>query len=318
VANIVIDGDAVIFDISVSDIEEPTSAHIHAGAAGEEGPVILDFEIEFNGLSGVTFYDPAMLAEILAMPESFYVSVHTGEYPGGAIRGQLMAFEPEPELFTEVGFVTSGGEWLLPGTEPFYFGVPGDVAFLGDWDGDGEKTPGLYRPGSGRVFLRHANDTGVADEQFYLGVPGDVPLVGDWDGDGRDSFGVFRPSTGSVYLRNALSTGAADHSYPFGTAGHHPFAGDFDGDGIDDVAFSHPAGMVYVEDGNDRGTVLNEFAWGIPGDSVFCGDWDGDGIETVGLFRPADGLVFLTNSPFGGEAEIVLTGPGGAVRPIVY
>jgi hypothetical protein len=157
----------------------------------------------------------------------------------------------------------------------------------------------------------------LADEEFYFGVTGDVPMVGDWDGDGLDTFGVFRPTTGEIHLRNTLSTGPADVSYTFGASSHIPFGGDFDGDGAYEVGFHDPSGIVYLEDGTAPGTVLSEFAWGMAGDVVFCGDWDGDGIETVGLLRPGERSVYLTNSPFGGEAEIVLSSPAGLVQPIV-
>jgi len=45
--------------------------------------------------------------------------------------------------------VDSGGRWrvfdIAGDDEPlvFYFGNPGDVPFMGDWDGDGTSTPGL-------------------------------------------------------------------------------------------------------------------------------------------------------------------------------
>jgi hypothetical protein len=37
------------------------------------------------------FVGDQTVAEILADPGSYYVNVHNAEYPGGAIRGQLMA-----------------------------------------------------------------------------------------------------------------------------------------------------------------------------------------------------------------------------------
>ena len=312
-ATIIIEGDVLFFDISVSDIEEATAAHIHAGATGEEGPVVVDLDVEFNGLSGVTFADPSLLADILANPELFYVNVHNAEFPAGAVRGQLGLLEFDDS----VGFVTTTGEWILDGIDPFYFGLPGDLAFLGDWDGDGIKTPGLYRPATGTAYVRLSNITGFADLEFDLGVAGDVPFVGDWDGDGLDSFGVFRPSTGTVYLRNDLSTGPGDVSYQFGEAGHHPFVGDFNGDGIDELGFQQPNGLVYLEDGLDLGVSGATFYWGMPGDVVFTGDWDGDGLDTVGLMRAFDNSVHLRNSNSLGLSDIAKTVPTNAWMPLV-
>ena len=73
-------------------------------------------------------------------------------------------------------------EWGVIGS--FYYGNPGDVPFLGDWDGDGIETPGLYRQSDGYVYLRNTNTQGIADIKFFFGNPGDVPLAGDFDGDG--------------------------------------------------------------------------------------------------------------------------------------
>ncbi|NIP96306.1 MAG: hypothetical protein GWO24_23885, partial [Akkermansiaceae bacterium] len=106
-----------------------------------------------------------------------------------------------------VGSVAANGLWTVPGVEPFFFGVAGDIPFLGDFDGNGVRTPGLYRPTSGLAYIRNTLDTGVADLSWFMGNPGDQPLVGDWDGDGIDSFGIYR--NGVVHLRNAQTTGVA-------------------------------------------------------------------------------------------------------------
>jgi hypothetical protein len=38
--------------------------------------------------------DPALLDQLAQHPKRFYVNVHTGEFPGGAIRGQLFHANP--------------------------------------------------------------------------------------------------------------------------------------------------------------------------------------------------------------------------------
>ena len=61
----------------------------------------------------------------------------------------------------EVGFVDPAtGLWNLGGDESFFFGVPGDIPFLGDWDGDGTDTPGLYRPSDGFAYVIDRRETG--------------------------------------------------------------------------------------------------------------------------------------------------------------
>ncbi|MBT8200673.1 MAG: CHRD domain-containing protein [Acidimicrobiia bacterium] len=300
------EGDQLMFDITLEAVAEPiTGAHIHTGVDGENGPVVVDLEFETNGLSGVVSADPAIFGEMLAYPEQFYVNVHSDAYPDGAVRGQLSL-----ELTggggggseSSLGFVSGGGLWTLPGYDPFYFGNPGDIPFVGDWDGDGVKTPGLYRPASGFAYTRNSNDTGVADNSFYLGVGGDIPLVGDWDGDGVDTFGVYRSSEAKVYLRNSNTTGVADVEYHFGRVGDVPFAGDFDGNGVTDIGV-HRNGRVFLRLSHSAGPADLEFSWGIDGDRVLAGDWNHDGFDTVGLVRASSGMFYLRNANSSGVAE---------------
>lgn len=142
-------------------------------------------------------------------------------------------------------------------TTAFYFGNPGDSAFVGDWDCDGVDTPGLYRQSDGFVYLRNTNTQGVADIEFFFGNPGDVPVPGDFDGDGCDTVSLYRPSTTTVYIVNDLGhgragLGAADFSYTLGDPGDRPLGGDTDGDGIDSVSLHRTADdLVYLNHGLD-------------------------------------------------------------------
>jgi hypothetical protein len=61
---------------------------------------------------------------------------------------------------------------------------------VGDWDGDGKDTIGVFR--AGIWFLRNTNTTGMADQTFAYGLATDQPVAGDWDGDGLATIGVFR------------------------------------------------------------------------------------------------------------------------------
>ncbi|MBT8201746.1 MAG: CHRD domain-containing protein [Acidimicrobiia bacterium] len=189
------------------------------------------------------------------------------------------------------------GRWELGPDESFFFGVPGDVPFLGDWDGDGIDTPGLYRPSDGFAYVINRRETGPADASWFMGIPGDVPIVGDWDGDGIDTFSVYRPTEGKVYISNLNETGPARFDYYFGVPGDKPFAIDFDADGTSEVALHREStGLVYMTDGPDGGAVAPtdlEFFWGIADDAVFAGDWDGSGEQTPGLIRPDRARAFL-------------------------
>ncbi len=171
----------------------------------------------------------------------------------------------------------------------FYFGIPEDVPLMGDWNCDGLKTPAMYRPSNGFVYLTNTNQQGFADSDFFYGIPGDVPIAGDFDGDGCDTFAIYRPSERKIYVRNELGTGVADYSYSWGAVnGDKPFAGDFDGDGVDTVGFYRPwNALVYYRNSHDGGFADNQFFFGAPGDKIVAGDWDGDGDDTVAVYRPA-------------------------------
>jgi len=84
----------VCFDLTVSNIDPITLAHIHVGASGSVGGTIVDFDPATNGDTGCVTADPADVASIIADPAGFYVNVHTASFPLGAIRGQLDATTP--------------------------------------------------------------------------------------------------------------------------------------------------------------------------------------------------------------------------------
>jgi len=176
----------------------------------------------------------------------------------------------------------------------FYYGNPGDVPFMGDWDGDGVDTPGLYRRSDGYVYLRNSNTQGIADIRFFFGNPGDLPLAGDFDADGYDTVSLFRPSEQQVYVINRLGSddgglGSADFSYIFGNPGDEPFVGDFDGDGFDEVGLHRDStGRVYLRFSLTTGIADLDFTYGNPRDRIVAGDWNGDGTDTPALFRPSN------------------------------
>ena len=106
-AQVVIDGDSVHYAVEIDDISNVFAAHIHTGVSTANGPVrvtffntaqtsalsVTDKHILAQGtftaanVSGMSFAD--LLTEIRA--GRTYVNVHTTQFPGGEIRGQLQA-----------------------------------------------------------------------------------------------------------------------------------------------------------------------------------------------------------------------------------
>lgn len=84
----------ICYELKVANIPLPaTGAHIHRGLASESGGVVVLLTAPAaNGLSnGCTAVTHELAQEILANPAQFYVNVHTGDRPAGALRGQLAA-----------------------------------------------------------------------------------------------------------------------------------------------------------------------------------------------------------------------------------
>ncbi len=82
----------VCYRISASDLSGPAvAAHIHRAAAGASGPVVVPFATPGadGKAAGCAAAARSLVGQILASPASYYVNVHTGEFPAGAIRGQL-------------------------------------------------------------------------------------------------------------------------------------------------------------------------------------------------------------------------------------
>jgi CHRD domain len=86
------------FGLAVKKIGKPLAAHIHTGAKGRNGDVVVTLAAPKDGagggIGGCTTAPAATIADILGSPKRFYVNVHTADFGGGAIRGQLFAKAP--------------------------------------------------------------------------------------------------------------------------------------------------------------------------------------------------------------------------------
>jgi lactocepin len=240
------------------------------------------------------------------------------------------AIPPGSAALDTVGLVDPAtGQWHLRNmagaVTSFFYGNPGDVPFVGDWDGDGVATPGLFRTSDAFAYLRNSNSQGVADIRFFFGNPSDVPLSGDWDGDGKDTLSIYRPSEQRFYIINELGEnegglGAADFSFLFGNPGDKPVAGDWDADGIDEVGLHREStGFFYWRNTLDTGVADGEIFFGDPDDRFVAGDWGViDGTDTPGLFRPSDVTFYFRHTLTQGvaDSQFTWTGAGSSWLPV--
>jgi hypothetical protein len=80
----------VCYDLSLSNLAEPVMAHILRAPRLKNGPPIVAlFTGPGSAMDACVTANTGQLAEMIAHPTDFYVSVATTEYPDGALRGQL-------------------------------------------------------------------------------------------------------------------------------------------------------------------------------------------------------------------------------------
>jgi carbonic anhydrase len=113
-----------------------------------------------------------------------------------------------------------------PDIQPFNYGAFNWIPVVGDWDGDGTETVGVFDPDTATWYLRNSNDPGAPDiEPFAYGLASWTPVVGDWDGDGTTTVGVVDPN-GVWYLRNSNDSGAVDITpFAYGLGNWSPVSG---------------------------------------------------------------------------------------------
>lgn len=132
----------------------PTAAHIHNGAIGLNGPVVVPLTLSGGVFVGSFTGTTTNLSQLRG--GTWYVNIHTAAFPGGEIRGQLLpavlptTFGPacpgssgeRPEIGA-TGFLAVG-----TGVQIDLFGaLPGAASFLAlGFDRDGSPAAPLPRP----------------------------------------------------------------------------------------------------------------------------------------------------------------------------
>lgn len=145
----------IFWDFTFANIVAPTAMHIHNAPAGMSAGVFVGLGVATTGGAGTLISSvtttPANIAAVLAAPTDFYVNIHNGPFPGGAVRGQIedAPAAPCPADLNGDGSVGSGdlanllGSWgpcpAPPATCAADFGMDGSVGsgdlatLLGSW-----------------------------------------------------------------------------------------------------------------------------------------------------------------------------------------
>lgn len=225
-----------------------------------------------------------------------------------------------PGVYTAGNWTLKNGNATASPNTNFSYGLSNEIPVMGDWNGDGTRTPGVVRNSRfGRLGdevlwwrLKNSVGGGQPDLIFSYGRPGDIPIVGDWNGSGVETVGVIRGN--EFRLRNANGTGEPDNVFTFGQVGDQFIVGDWNGDGVATPGYVRN-GTWYLRNSNSAGQPDIVFNYGLPTDTPIVGDWDGNGSDTPGVIR--NGTTWLLrNGNWTGGANISLEMPPGT--PVIW
>ena len=202
---------------------------------------------------------------------------------------------------------TAGSNWKMTNYNAssavaydFGWGSAGRVPLAGDWDGDGDVTPGTWD--DGHWVMSNYNSSGGVAHDFGWGVAGQMPVVGDWDSNGTDTPGTYE-TNGTWKLSNTNAGGGISHQFGWGGPDDWPIAGDWNGDGQDNVG-TFRNGTWKMRNSHAGGGVDIQFGWGVAGQEPIIGDWNNDGVDTVGTKENVSGGAYFKLTNFNASSAI--------------
>ncbi|HEX8196521.1 MAG TPA: CHRD domain-containing protein [Pyrinomonadaceae bacterium] len=253
-----------------------TQGHIHGPAApGANAGILFDLTPPTGVTSGTFSRGPFTLTAdqlTLLRTKRLYVNIHTSNFPGGEIRGQIKIQ-----------------------TTPY------------DNDGDGRTDLRVYRPSTFTFHVLNSINNSIFNSAMGLGFPNPVtqqviPLHSasdDYDGDGRGDLVLLRASNSLIYWRILLTGSNTIREVNWGRTDTFDdlVPADYDGDGKTDIAvYRFTTGIWYILQSSNN-QLRTEF-WGTPGNNTeygMVGDFDRDGRNDLTILRPtANGWGWFT------------------------
>ena len=327
-----------------------SAGHIHEGAAGVAGPVRFDMTPAAGQTSGtavdkVFTVTAAQVATLRA--GGMYFNIHSTNFPGGEIRGQLRAAPAKADYDgdgkSDYGVIRFGAQpnpnqvaWYIKfnggGDTRQDWGLRSDIISPADYDGDGKEDITVWRssPSPANFYILRSSDSTIRITPF--GVPGDVPISRDYTGDGKADPAIYRSSTGAFwYLPSSGPFVGRPVDVPFGVVGgstpDYPNPGDFNGDGKADFCVVHNTGgtaTFNIRYGTDQVGVsvpdTTTYFGRFTTDFAVSGDFDGDGKTDPALTRTEGGqfVWYYLPSTGGGYQRLAWGVPGDAQVPGDY
>jgi len=92
-----LDLDSIWYDVVLDGLSGPiTTAHLHNGAVGVSGPVVIDIAAGINGNRISGWITNATQTDVIELLEgNLYINIHTSANPNGEIRGQVYRYMRE-------------------------------------------------------------------------------------------------------------------------------------------------------------------------------------------------------------------------------